>query len=490
MLTAHAGSFLRFVRRSTGWILGFVAIMGIGMHLSMWLVERAALARLSPAPQNAPNVLLLVLDTVRARSLSLYGYDRSTTPQLKHFARTGVLFQWAISTAPWTLPSHASMFTGHYPHEISANWQAPLDGTYPTLAEFLRSHGYLTAGFTGNEVYTGYEYGLNRGFIRYEDFPVSLKEVIVNSSLGRFLFNSAVVRRLWGSPEILGRKTAADVNRDFLEWLPTERSRPFFAFLNYFDAHEPYLPPSPYDLAFGPEHRQGNQPFMNLIRNAFRIDKWTMSEHEARAERNAYEGAVAYVDDNIGQLLRVLEKRGLLDNTLIIITSDHGEQFGEHELFDHGNSLYLPLLHVPLLISFSGRVPSGRVVREPASLRNLAATVVDLIGLQGDSPFPGISLRGYWDGSLDFNRLGKNSLLSEVSPGYPRPAWYPVSKGEMRSFVVDRYHYIVNGDGREELYDFIADPSETNNLAIAGNIDHVPATTRSSLKRVFEHPAS
>jgi len=81
-------------------------------------------------------------------------------------------------------------------------------------------------------------------------------------------------------------------------------------------------------------------------------------------------------------------------------------------------------------------------------------------------------------------------LLSEVSPGFPRPAWYPVSKGEMRSFVVDRYHYIVNGDGREELYDFMADPSKTNNLAIAGNIDHVPATTRSSLKRVFEHPAS
>ena len=288
MLTGYASGFLRFIRRSTGWMLGSIAIIGVGMHLSMWLVERAALAHLSPAPQNAPNVLLLVLDTVRARSLSLYGYDRSTTPQLKHFARTGVLFQWAISTAPWTLPSHASMFTGRYPHEISANWQAPLDGTYPTLAEFLRSHGYLTAGFTANLVYTGYEYGLNRGFIRYEDFPISFKEIMVNSSLGRFLSNSAVLRRFWGRPEILGRKTAADVNREFLEWLPAERSRPFFVFLNYFDAHEPYLPPSPYDLAFGTEHRQGNQPFMNLIRNAFRIDKWAMSAREARAERNAY----------------------------------------------------------------------------------------------------------------------------------------------------------------------------------------------------------
>jgi arylsulfatase A-like enzyme len=382
------------------------------------------------------------------------------------------------------------MFTGRYPHETSANWQSALDTTHPTLAEFLRSHGYLTAGFTANEVYTGYEYGLNRGFIRYEDFPISLKEIMVNSSLGKFLSNSAVLRRLWGRPEILGRKTASDVNRDFLEWLPAERSRPFFVFLNYFDAHEPYLPPSPYDLAFGPERRQGNQSFMNLSRNAFRIDKWAMSAHEARAERNAYEGAIAYIDDNVGQLLGVLEKRGLLDNTLVIITSDHGEQLGEHGLFDHGNSLYLPLIHVPLLISFPGRITADFAVSEPVTLRDLPATVVDLVGLKNSSPFPGISLRRYWDRSGYVDGARESPLLSELSPGFPRPAFYPVSKGEMKSLVVGRYHYVKNGDGGEELYDFIADPSEINNLAISGNMNHVLDTTRSSLTRVFERPAS
>jgi len=490
MLTAHAGGFLRFVRRTTAWMVVSIALMAAGVHLGVGLAERRALALLPPAPREAPNVLLIVLDTVRAQSLSLYGYDRPTTPQLKRFAKTGVIFERALSTSPWTLPSHASMFTGRYPHETSANWQSALDTTHPTLAQFLNAHGYVTAGFTANLVYGSSEHGLNRGFLHFEDFPISLSETMGSSSLSRFIIDSPILRRVARSHEILARKTAPDLNKDFLDWLATHDSRPFFAFLNYFDAHEPYLPPSPFDRTFGPERRHGNESFMNLRRNAFRIDKWRMSPHEIRAERNAYDGAIAYLDRHLGDLLGALDKRGVLDNTLVIITSDHGEQLGEHGLFDHGNSLYLPLIHVPLLISFPGRLTADFAVSEPVTLRDLPATVVDLVGLKDSSPFPGVSLRRYWDRSGDVDGARESPLLSELSPGFPRPAFYPVSKGEMKSLVVGQYHYIVNGDGREELYDFIADPSEINNLKISGNTDHVLDTTRHSLTRVFECPAS
>jgi arylsulfatase A-like enzyme len=112
------------------------------------------------------------LDTVGAEAVSTYGYARETTPNLDRFAATGVQFERALSTAPWTLASHASMFTGHYPHELSVAWDKPLDETFPTLAEALRARGYVTGGFVAN-YYCSFEFGLNRGFTHYEDFAVS-----------------------------------------------------------------------------------------------------------------------------------------------------------------------------------------------------------------------------------------------------------------------------------------------------------------------------
>ena len=121
-------------------------------------------------PANSPNVLLIVLDTVRADHLSLYGYERPTTPNLERLAKRGIRFDNARATAPWTLPSHASMFTGHWPHELGAKWMTPLRGNLPTLAEYLGAHGYATAGFVANVVYCSQETGLARGFTHYEDY--------------------------------------------------------------------------------------------------------------------------------------------------------------------------------------------------------------------------------------------------------------------------------------------------------------------------------
>ena len=150
-----------------------LAIMLLTFGGRAWSEYRAS-AALPPAPADARNVLLIVWDTVRAGNLSLHGYGRRTSPNLERLAGRGVRFDQAFATAPWTLPSHSSLFTGRWPHELTADWRSPLDETYPTLAEYLAAHGYDTAGFVANLDYCSRETGLSRGFAHYEDYPIEL----------------------------------------------------------------------------------------------------------------------------------------------------------------------------------------------------------------------------------------------------------------------------------------------------------------------------
>ena len=195
-----------------------------------------------------------------------------------------------------------------------------------------------------------------------------------------------------------------------------------------------------------------------------------------RMEREAYEGAIAYLDAEIGRLLDRLAGDGTLDNTLVIITSDHGEEFGEHAVFDHGNSLYMEGLHVPLAMRFRG-LPAGGVVGRPVSLRDLPATVMDLLELSDGSPFPGETLVAEWDtGRPEVSR----TVLSEVSLAPRLPDWFPVSMGDMKSLVSGRWHFISGGTG-EELYDIDSDPSEMDDLARRAGFDRVQSALRDSL---------
>ena len=177
------------------------------------------------ARRGATNVLLLVMDTVRADRLSLHGYGRETTPNLKRLAGSGIRFDQAQATAPWTLPSHASMFTGLWPHQTGVSENRPLDSAPPTVAEFLAGHGYLTAGFVANTYFCNSWYGLGRGFSHYEDFydedvAVSVSETLRSSSLGRGVVNLARLPLEAGR----GRKSAAQINDDFLDWLSRQET--------------------------------------------------------------------------------------------------------------------------------------------------------------------------------------------------------------------------------------------------------------------------
>lgn len=471
LVGSHQDGVRRLLRRSTPWLAAAVATLALGMQLGGSLKERLRVAGLPPAPAGAPNVLLLILDTVRQPNLSVYGYARPTTPNLEELAAEGVVFDMALATSPWTLPSHVSAFTGRLPYEFSADFLTPYEGEFPTLAERLLQRGYVTAGFVANLLFCGYETGLNRGFVRYEDYRISLGEFLLSTALGRRIAHSRWIRRLVNRYDMVSRKRASDVTGDFLAWLDRRFSdRPFFAFLNYYDAHEPYLPPPPYNERFGSAEPRRNYLNVHRLRDTVRPDRASMSPEEVQAELDAYDGAIAYMDEQIGVLLDDLRERGVLDNTLVIVASDHGEQFGEHGLHAHANSLYMPVLHVPLMLVFADRLPAGVRIEQPVSIRDIPATVMSLLGETGSAEFPGESLARYWTGAARVPSLPAAAPFSQHTDIRGAPT--------MKSVVVGRYHYIWGENRFEALFDLASDPGEMENLLRAENLELLTAMRR------------
>ena len=467
---------------------GLVLLLAGGVRFSGQLLEEQAASGLGRPGPGRPNVLLLVLDTVRAWNLGLYGYGRATTPLLDRRFATGAVFNRVLATSPWTLPSHASMFTGRLPTDLSANWESPLDAAAPTLAEVLARAGYATGGFVGNYRYTGRSTGLARGFVHYEDYPVSWDEALRMTAIARRFLRLGALQEWLGENRILEARPAADVNRRFLEWAATVHDRPFFAFLNYVDAHSPYLPPSPYDTLWSrtaADRADRARRYVAAVERVF--GPGPMPAELLTEYLDGYDGALRYLDVQIDSLLRTLEARGLLATTAVILVGDHGEQFGEHGLIQHGNSLYLPLLHVPFVVWWPGHVPGGRVAR-PASLRDVAATVLDLTGV--DNPgLEGRSVAALW---------GPDSLAAAPARLPSAVDWRadlsrfppsPLLAGSLRSVVLDSLHYIRRADGVEELYDLNRDFLESRNLAgfppLAGEL----AAARAMADSVFHSTA-
>jgi arylsulfatase A-like enzyme len=479
-ITAHPAGFVALVRRTLPWMLGIILLSWAAITAWSWNRERAGLRGLA-AGDGAPSVILLVLDTVRGMSMSLYGYDRQTTPVLDRFATGGVVFDHAYAAAPWTLPSIATMFTGRYPHEHGADWTAPLPDLDRTLAESFRDAGYATAGFVANQNYSSAEVGLDRGFARYEDYTRSLSDMLLSAAPGRFILNNPAFRRTIRFYDTFGRKSADRLNAAFLSWLDGRKGHPFFAYLNYYDAHEPYLPPAPFDTRFGPDTLRDKSLIRHIApRDAHRIDKESMTQGERAAEQQAYDGAIAYLDSQLGQLFAALDARDLTRRTLVIVTADHGELFGEHNLFSHGNSLYVPQLHVPLLLRGPG-LEGGARVAVPVTLRDLARSILDLAGLER-APMPGRSFAGLARASGPL--AGGSPLLAKVEPAPNSPASYPVAAGTMWSIVAMPYQLITGGGGIEALYDLVRDPGQQTNLISSADAQPALGLLRATLDSV------
>ncbi len=464
----HASGFERFARYSLPVLVALVGTTAVVSLRRQALAESGAVARLPVAPAGAGNVLLIVMDTVRADSLGLYGYIRDTTPHLERWAKRGVRFEWALAPAPWTFPSHCSFFTGQWPLALNAHWDTILSPDYPTLAEFLASRGYLTGGFAANTSWCSYESGMDRGFAHYEDYPLTLRTVLGSTMPGRWIVENLRNPRDYSSVKWIQSQSrdAAGINRSFLDWLSREQGggRPFFAFLNYLDAHEPFVLPEDEVVRFG--LRPESPGDYTMLLEYWDRDKLKLSERDVELARDSYDNCIAALDRQVGWLLDELERRGVLRDTLVIITSDHGEQFGEHGVFNHGLSLYAHEIHVPLLI-ISPAAPPGRTVSEPVSLRDLPATVVALLGLGGGSTFAGRSLAEYWQPSPGAGESNTARVLSEVDiPAViiPQRGRGPNQRGFTMSLVAEGMHYLLDSRGTEELYDLAADPRELHDL--------------------------
>jgi arylsulfatase A-like enzyme len=378
----------------------------------------------------APDVVLVVIDTLRADHVSSYGYSLPTTPHLDALAARSDRYTQCRSTAPWTVPSHASMFTGLFPFEHGCDAYRkedkiidtrPLDPSQCTLAEALKEAGYRTGGFAANTIYLSEKFGFAQGFDTYR------------------------------AERLRGRVIMAKA----LEWLDSSAEAPSFLFVNLLDCHRPYnVEPLPDGASarLPPPSSEPPGELLERLTSAAMGGTEPVTEALAEAVRGQYDHGVAQADSALGLLLSHLESRGRLDSTLLIVTSDHGEYFGEHGLVEHSKDVYEEGVHVPLVVKAPGQ-SQGAVQVQPISLVALPELVFE--HLPGRLQVHGRGFpraRGPW---------------AEIR--YSRPhdlqQWGQRFRRERTAVYADRFKLILTTPGQRELYDLLADPGESTNLA-------------------------
>ncbi len=359
--------------------------------------------------------------------MGAYGYGRRTTPEIDRLAHEGVLFEQAYTPAAFTLSAMASAWTSRYPdeHHAGVAHDAPLPGDRPTLAERLGAAGVTTLGLVGNSM-AGPAFGLARGFGQFEE--VQLKR---------------------------GHRAAAVTGR-FVDWLARRPDgQRFFAYVHFREPHFPYDPLPPWATLFGPDGPLGQEPRSNPAwYGEVNEGQRAISQAELAHFVRLYDGNLAYADAQVGELRQALERRGLLESTVLIVASDHGESLYEHRWLGHNQQVFEESTHVPLVLRFPGGVAKGTRVRGLVDLLDLAPTVAEIMGLPADGgsgqPFAGRSLL-----PLAFGAPGK-------------PASLAITTGEWRGHGLrhERYKYIRNVRwGTEQLYDLERDPLERETVA-------------------------
>lgn len=375
-----------------------------------------------PPSRNAarPNVILISVDTLRADRLGLYGYNGGTSPKLDaRFSRDGIVVDKAYSQASNTLRGHTAMLTGLNPTIAIHKDPAPamLRG-FPTLADHLRRHGYQTAAFT-EDAYVSVAYGMAQGF---DIFREQKSPTVASGEIER-TFQSA------------------------LGWVGTHTRQPIFLFVHTYEVHTPYDPPQTYRREAAPADAA-----------------------PATADSLLYDGEIAYMDAQLDKFLNELDRLGVLDHALVVVTADHGEEFGEHGGRYHGAHLYDEIVHVPMLILAPGLLPAGVRRPGPAALVDLLPTVLDVVGAPIPEYLTGVSLLPHLSSGVP---LPSRAIASEayspraITVNGMDPNWLPPT------LALTRFPYRVirvrtSTGARNEAYDLIADPDETSNILASG----------------------
>jgi arylsulfatase A-like enzyme len=462
---AHSGRPVR--------LLAATATALAGVFLTT-LLFTDGLPSLRPATKPAltskgPNIVMIVLDTVRADHMSLYGYPRDTTPNLRMFAEGATLYRKAVATSSWTLPSHASMFTGLYPRAHGAsNYPEhgqktamfhPLAPKHRTLAELLSEEGYLTVAVVANTGFLRPHYGFDQGFQLFDARVVLPCQPTLSNYYPRLLMRRIMDRFLWTLEFDRVMRRADAVTDDAIRLLEegSRLAQPLFLFLNYMDAHSPYVPPAPFDTMYpGKNRKMTRAHFRVMFREVFSGMR-PISEEEHQHSVSQYDGAIRYLDSQIARVIHRLKELRLYDNSIIIVTSDHGEAFGVRNLVGHSQSLYQDQVYVPLVIKYAGQ-QKAETSGSLASHVDLLPTLAAATDLSVPPGLQGTDLRNI-SHAKDRELFAEAYIQREMAalrPQYPR-----------RQFAVfrDNLKLIASSNGKSELYDLRKDPQERSDLS-------------------------
>lgn len=400
---------------------------------AMALAARGTYASKLPAKPDRflPNIVLIVIDTLRADHLSCYGYHRRTSPWIDLFAQRASFHTRSVASSPWTLPTHASLFTGKYPFEHGAHTfklgsdkvlEPPLSTRYLTLAEALKAEGYQTGAVVANPTYLRRRFSLHQGFETYQ------------------------VKRLH----------ADELNKRVFEWLEGHYTQPFFLFINYMDTHSPYNTRPRQGLLDKP--LRDSQAYISWMYAWVMSGKRTVPERLVQSVTDQYDTAVANVDEQVGALLAWLAGRDLFHNTFIVLTSDHGEYLGEHSLVEHSKDIYEEAVWVPLITKEPGQY-AGRVIDRLVSSTDIPHMILSELPEDIAERYAGTFSNEGGDHpviSENYYTRGKDLFHKEWGHRFDR----------VRTAMYQWPHkFIRSSDGNHELYNLAEDPRESANLA-------------------------
>jgi arylsulfatase A-like enzyme len=435
------------------------------------------------APANAPNVLLVTIDTLRADHLGSYGSDADLTPNLDRLATSGVVFRSAITSSPWTLPATAAILTGLEPRHHGAGrvtnrhdplGRSPLADDSATLAGTLAAAGWRTHAIVTNP-YLTVRYGLASGFHTYENVTVQ-SELFIGSQ------HTTAMRLLtWLRPELVVGDRGTTVSERATAWM--ERApgdRPFLLWLHYVDPHAPYSKPGVVrhksfrgDSLLTGEGDVDHDTSPDVAR--LRSGEIRLDAKGKDLVRSLYAAEVATVDATVGGVLASLDRLGLRDRTLVVVVADHGEELWEHGGVEHGHTVYDELVRVPLILSWPGHLEPG-AVDAVVGVTDVVPTVLDLLGLTAPGPLDGQTLRPFVEGDAtdppDTRAiLVENMLFGEERLGVRSRKW----------------KFVQWGSGRLEAYDLERDPAEQIDLA---GVPAVRADLEATLAGVVGGPSA
>jgi arylsulfatase A-like enzyme len=449
----------------------FLACLFI-VALSFFLVPRLS----NYSKSDRPNVVLITLDAVRPDHLAAYGYKTSEQPNISALGAEGIVVESVTCEIPASGPSHATIMTSLNTsgHRVIFN-RTPLNVDIPTLSEAFKSEGYATAAFVGGSPLWAIDSGLDRGFDRYDDATRPADAYTRTPLIGRHLAPRIGILK---SDDNSLERPADEVTDAAISWLDSRRGGPFFLWVNYFDAHDDYLPPP----TFAPKGFKGRETQMRTNRE-WSADKTPSTELKGQIT-GLYDGEIAFIDSELGRLIARLEERDILENTVICIAGAYGEAFGEHGNKYHGFNVYREDVRVPLIFYDGGADLPPTLISStfPVSTSDVAPSLLDLAGVPVDDTMQGRSL--FADGAD--RKYNSSAAIPDPTRAHSVPynGVYAIYSTEAKLI-----RFVPDGT---ELYDLAEDPGEVVNLTdeTTGQIDEMDAALGKYIKSFPDFDAS